>query len=110
MRTSTLRYPSSDSSAERALAERAHDLYRENARHALSQHCGLITRSRADLEHTIRRFGVQQLGHERDDEGLRDRLPFTDRQRSIGIGERLLRGRNEAMARNGGDRLTNPGA
>src|SRR2546422_3312026 len=35
------------------------------------EHCGLITRARADLEHPVSLFRRQQLGHQRDRKSTR---------------------------------------
>ena len=42
-----------------------------------------IARTGTDFEHLLTAAQRQRLGHEGDDIGLRDRLPFLDRQRSV---------------------------
>src|SRR5262249_45161816 len=46
---------------------------------------GLIARASADLQHNMVRPDLQEVGHQGDDEWLRDGLAVTDRQRTIGI-------------------------
>ena len=53
-----------------------------------AEHRRLIAGTRADLEHPMVRLNVERLGHERDDVGLRDRLPEADRQGRIVVGPR----------------------
>ena len=63
------------------------------------QYRGLITRTGADLQHHILAPGMNQLGHQCDDVGLRDCLPMADRQRPIGIGAALQRRRHKSVSR-----------
>jgi len=70
----------------RGLRQRSDDLDRVDVPRQAREHCGLITRARADLEHSVRLFRRQQLGHQRDDVGLGDALSQTDGQRLIRIG------------------------
>ena len=53
----------------------------------------LVARARANFENRVAAVQLQPVGHESDDEGLRDRLTAGDRQRLVGvglIGERIL--------------------
>src|SRR6185436_15596414 len=43
----------------------------------------LIPEAGPDFEHRVLRLDIEQIGHQRDDEGLRDRLVEADRQRRI---------------------------
>jgi hypothetical protein len=45
-------------------------------------------------------LGAEELGHERDDEGLRDRLIEADRQRRVLVSERGQEEGHEAVPRN----------
>ena len=45
------------------------------------------------------RLGTEEVGHERDDEGLRDRLIEADRQRRVLVSQRGQEGGHEAVPR-----------
>src|SRR5205807_9638788 len=57
----------------------------------------LIADAGADLQRHVARLQLEQIGHQRYDEGLRDGLAVADRQRrvEIGIGLQLQRHRSE---------------
>jgi len=59
----------------------------------------LVSRARADLERAATRARVDQVGHDRDDVGLRDRLAVPDRQRPVFIGEPAIIALYEFVAR-----------
>ncbi len=63
------------------------------------QYRGLVAESGADVEHSVIGLDVEQLGHQRDDEGLRDGLAVADRQRLIQVGEHPQLVRHEFVAR-----------
>src|SRR5262245_43390858 len=65
--------------------ERRYDLNRVDFTHQTREDGGLIARSSADLEHGIVRPDLHEIGHQSDDEWLRDGLAVTDRQRTICI-------------------------
>ncbi len=52
----------------------------------LGQHGRLIARARADVQGLGLRAALGQLGHQRHDVRLRDRLPVADRQRMVVVG------------------------
>jgi hypothetical protein len=54
---------------------------------------GLIAGAGADLEHAVRRPGIERLRHERHDEGLRKGLVVADGQGPVGVGEESDKGR-----------------
>jgi hypothetical protein len=54
----------------------------------LGQDRGLIAQPGSDLEDALMRLGAEEVGHQRDYEGLRDRLIEADRQRRSGVGWR----------------------
>ena len=54
----------------------------------LGENRRLVAQPGADLERRLAGLRVQKVGHERDDERLRDGLPETDRQRHVLVGER----------------------
>jgi hypothetical protein len=62
-------------------------LDRDDVARDLRQHGGAVARAGPDLEHPLAAREQRCLGHERDDEGLRDGLPLADRQGSIFIGD-----------------------
>src|SRR5215470_10104627 len=47
----------------------------------------------------VMRLGAEEVGHERDYKGLRDRLIEADRQRRVLVSERSQEGRHEAVPR-----------
>ena len=63
-----------------------------------------VTGPGPDLEHAVGRAQREQLGHARDDQRLRDRLPAADRQRAVLVrGVQLVRA-DEQLARYRRDR------
>ena len=60
---------------------------------------GGIARSGPDFEHAVARLDLGRLDHAGDDIGLRDRLPFADRQGAVVVGELGQIVRHEAFAR-----------
>ena len=57
------------------------DLDRIDLMRQFVQHGGLIAEPGADLQHLVAAREFQQVGHQPDDEGLRNRLAMADRQR-----------------------------
>ena len=51
------------------------------------EHRGGVARARADLEHALAALELERFRHVSDDVRLRDRLPFADRQRRVGVRE-----------------------
>ena len=70
-----------------------------NVRHEPREHGGLIARPGAYFERAVAGLRPDQLRHQCDDVGLRDRLPLADRQRSVDVGAIALGGWDEQMAR-----------
>ena len=64
-----------------------------------SQDRRLIAQPGPDLQHRIRGPHIEQVGHDGNDEGLRDRLAEADRHRRVGVGVRPQFQRNEFVAR-----------
>src|SRR5262249_61819074 len=52
----------------------------------MRQHCSLVARPGADLEHLVALVELEMLGHESNHEGLRDGLPAIDGQRDVLVG------------------------
>ena len=52
----------------------------------MGEDSGLVARAGAHLEDDMVRPHAHEVGHQRDDERLRDGLTMADRQRSVGIG------------------------
>src|SRR5262249_59101698 len=65
----------------------------------LGQDRGLIAQPGSDLEDAVMRLGAEEVGHERDYEGLRDRLIEADRQRRVLVNQRGQEGGHEAVPR-----------
>lgn len=68
--------------------------------HFASQSCqdrGLVARASADFQNAVFRLDVEVLGHDRDHEGLRDRLAAFQGHRTIAERSMLLRGRDEPL-------------
>ena len=63
-----------------------------------AQNAGLVTRAGADLQHAFVAIQLQQIGHQRDNVGLRNGLPDADRQRAVFIGIRPIFLAQELMA------------
>src|SRR5439155_1412834 len=75
----------------RRVAERFDQLDAVDLPHYLGKHRCLVTRAGADFQHHMLRLRREQIGRERDDVGLRDRLAIADRQRPVGVrGPHLL--------------------
>ena len=72
----------------RRLSELGEDLDGVYVADEAREHGRLVARARSNLEHHVVLAGLGELGHERDDVGLRDGLPFTDGQRVVGVGPR----------------------
>src|SRR5262245_53579912 len=68
----------------------------------LREHGGVITQPRADLEDGVAGADVEQVGHQRDNERLRDRLVEADRKRDVGVGIDLQLDRHELVSRHPG--------
>jgi hypothetical protein len=54
--------------------------------HQLGQDRRLVARTGAELQHHITRLDLEKVGHEGDDQRLRDRLAVADGHRPVGIG------------------------
>ncbi len=80
-------------------SERLNDLNGVDLIRDFGEYCGLIAASGPHFEDDILRIRIQDLGHVRDNVGLRDRLAVTDRKRSVGIRLVLVRGRYELVPR-----------
>src|SRR5580692_57520 len=65
-----------------------HDFDTPHPTGKLGQDRGLIAQPGSDLEDALMRLGAEEVGHERDYEGLRDRLIEADRQRRVLVSER----------------------
>src|ERR1700732_33425 len=76
-----------------------HDLDALHPTGKLGQDRGLIAQPGSDLEDALMWLGAEEVGHERDYEGLRDRLIEADRQRRVLVSERGQEGGHEAVPR-----------
>ena len=92
-----------------ARSERRHDLDRVDLGHQLGEHRRLIARPGAELEGDVVGLRRQQIGHQRDDVGLRDGLPVADGERPVQVAHVLQIRRHEEMARHAAHRLHHPG-
>ena len=92
-----------------ARRERRHDLHRVDLGHELGQHRRLIARPGAELERHVVGLRLQQIGHQRDDIGLRDGLAVADGERPVQVAEVLQIGRHEEVTRHPPHRLHHPG-
>ncbi len=70
----------------------------------------LVAKPGTDLEHLVGRRQIQQLGHQPDDERLRNGLFEADRQRHVGVGIALQFERHELVPRYLADGLHHPHA
>ena len=66
-------------------------------RDQLGEHGGLVAGAGPDLQHAVRALEVEQVGRQRDDVRLRDRLAVADRQRPVLVGLPGHRRRHEPM-------------
>jgi hypothetical protein len=57
-----------------------------DALHQARQHRRLVARAGAHLEHLVAVPDLEQIRHQRNDVGLRDRLPVPDRKRAVLVG------------------------
>jgi len=85
--------------ALRAVGQLRDDFNRADFGRQFGEHGRLVTRSGADLEHATLRGEAGELGHERHDVRLGNRLPLPDGERTIIIGEAAGRLRDELMPR-----------
>jgi len=76
--------------------------------HQFPQHRGLIPGARSDLEHAVVGIGREELGHPRDDVGLRDRLTLADRKSVVTVRGVAVGGADELVTRNTGHRVEDP--
>jgi hypothetical protein len=76
--------------------------------HKFCQQGGVVTQAGADLQHRVVRFERQQIGHQRGDEGLRDRLVEAERQRRVLVGDMRQRRGHEQMPRHFQHRRQHP--
>jgi hypothetical protein len=65
-----------------------HDFDAPHPTGKLGEDRGLIAQPGSDLEDALMRLGAEEVGHECDYEGLRDRLIEADRQRRVLVSER----------------------
>jgi hypothetical protein len=77
--------------------ERLDNLDRADRAHELGQYRCLIARSRADFEHRVIGLEVHEIGHQRDDVRLRNRLAMADGEGAVFVGIAYLTDRYEAM-------------
>ncbi len=68
------------------------------------EHRRLVAGARSDFKHAARFVALQQLGHTRDDVGLRDGLVGVDGERVVAVGAALKRLGDEEVARHVGHR------
>ncbi len=85
----------------RAGGETRNDLDRVNLAHQTREYRRLVAGARADLEHDVLRPDLEKVGHQRDDEWLRNGLAVSDRQRPVGIRVLPHAIRHELVARHG---------
>ncbi len=78
--------------------------------HQLREDRGLIADAGADLQRHVARLQLEQIGHQRYDEGLRDGLAVADRQRRVEIGIGLQLQRHEFVAGDLAHRLDHLGS
>jgi hypothetical protein len=71
----------------------------EDALRELRQDRRLVAQPGTDFQHAVARTDVEQVGHDGDDERLRDRLAESDGQGRVGVGVRPKFDRNELVAR-----------
>ncbi len=64
-----------------------------------AHHRRRVTRSCTDLEHPVAGLDARRLDHQRDDVGLRNRLPGLDWQRVVAVDLADILGRHELLAR-----------
>src|SRR5262249_8692640 len=83
----------------RALGQARKPLDRADSPGELGQHGRLVAGSGAHLQDLLLAAQLEQLGHEADDVGLRDRLLLADRQRMIAVGAVAQRPLAEETAR-----------
>src|SRR6266705_2560304 len=76
----------------------------------MREDCGLIPYAGTDLEGHVIRLQLKQIGHERDDKGLRDSLAVADRQWRAEIGISLQLQGHEFVSRDLAHHLDYPGA
>ena len=69
----------------RGLAELGDDLDRADLPDERRQHRRLVARTGPNLEHHVVRLGLEEVGHQRHDEGLRDGLAVADLDRTVVI-------------------------
>src|SRR3569623_1478260 len=74
------------------------------------QHRSLIAATGTDLQYDIARLGLQQIGHEGDNEGLRNRLTMADRHRRVVISISALISGEKFVTRHLGQRCHHPGS
>ena len=92
----------------RLVREFLDELDAEDLRDEGGEDRGLVSGPGSHLEDPITRTGPDEFGHQRDDVGLRDRLPEADRERRIGIRRRPVPFGDVLVARNGAHRLEDP--
>jgi hypothetical protein len=74
-------------------------LDREDPPGQTSQHGRLVPAAGPDLQDLAPMMDTQLLRHQSHDIGLRDRLPFADRQRPVGVGAPAVRRGHKRLAR-----------
>jgi hypothetical protein len=80
-------------------------LHGDHLARELVEHRGLVARAGADVEHAFSARELERLADERDDEGLRDRLPVREAEGAVGVGEVAVVRRDEELARDAPHRL-----
>ena len=93
----------------RGSRERDVALDRDDICGELAEDGGLIAGAGADLEYAIRDAKVEQLGHARDDVGLRDGLSLADRERVVAVRDGTILGADELLPRDVGHRVEDAG-
>ena len=75
------------------------DLDAPNLPGEFGKDCGLVAQAGANLEHGLMLSGSEEIGHQSDDEGLRDSFVEANRQRHVTVGMRRNLDRHEEMPR-----------
>ena len=97
--TSTLSQPCSESRRFALRRELLDDLDAIDPGRKAGEHRGLVAEAGADVEDAVARPDIEQIRHQGDDVGLRDRLAESYRQGRVEVGEGAHFGRDELVAR-----------
>ena len=87
-----------DECRSRPLGELGNPFDGHDLRRQLGEHRRLVARAGADVENALVSGEPEQLADRRDHEGLRDRLPASDRESIVLVGEMVKILGNEALA------------